>query len=48
MPNTKVKSRRKPSPNMILEAFQDHDLDPEQCFLIGDKKLICKLQKMLR
>ena len=38
MPNTKVKSRRKPSPNMILEAFRDHNLDPEQCFLIGDKK----------
>ena len=38
MPNTKAKSRRKPSPNMILEAFQDHDLDPEKCFLIGDKK----------
>ncbi len=38
MPNTKAKSRRKPSPNMILEAFQDHNLDPEKCFLIGDKK----------
>ena len=38
MPNTKVNSRRKPSPNMIIEAFQDHDLDPKKCFLIGDKK----------
>ena len=38
MPNNKVSSRRKPSPNMIIEAFQDHDLDPEQCFLVGDKR----------
>jgi D-glycero-D-manno-heptose 1,7-bisphosphate phosphatase len=38
MPNNKINSRRKPSPNMIIEAFQDHNLDPKQCFLIGDKK----------
>ena len=38
MPNNEINSRRKPSPNMIIEAFQDHDLDPGQCFLIGDKK----------
>ena len=38
MPTNNVNCRRKPSPNMIFEAFQDHDLDPDQCFLIGDKK----------
>ena len=37
MPNKKEKTRRKPSPKMIHEAFTKYNLDPEQCFLVGDK-----------
>ena len=28
---------RKPRPGMILKAFADHDLDRQQCFLMGDR-----------
>ncbi len=38
LPDKNNISRRKPSPKMIEEAFIDHNLDPEQCFLVGDKK----------
>ena len=37
MPNNKKNTRRKPSPKMIHEAFEKYNLDPEQCFLVGDK-----------
>ena len=29
-------ARRKPAPGMILEAISEHNLDPEQCWFIGD------------
>ncbi len=28
--------RRKPEPGMLLEAIDDHDLDPAQCWFLGD------------
>lgn len=28
--------RRKPQPGMLLEAIADHDLDPAQCWFLGD------------
>lgn len=31
--------RRKPSPEMILEAARDHNLDLNRSFLIGDKSI---------
>jgi len=37
MPNNKKNTRRKPSPKMINEALKKYNLDPEQCFLVGDK-----------
>ncbi len=36
-PDTAKTLRRKPSPKMIEEALSDHNLDPERCFLVGDK-----------
>lgn len=29
---------RKPKPGMILRALEEHEIDPEQSFLIGDSK----------
>ena len=37
--------RRKPSPKMIEEALSDHNLDPERCFLVGDKITDLKQRK---
>ena len=31
--------RRKPAPEMVLEAARDHDLDLERSFFIGDKAI---------
>lgn len=28
---------RKPSPGMFMQALQDHHLDPDQCWVIGDR-----------
>lgn len=29
---------RKPAPGMIVQACAEHDIDPQQSFLVGDKK----------
>ena len=31
--------RRKPAPEMVLEAVRDHDLDLERSFFVGDKAI---------
>ena len=38
LPNNNVKSRRKPSPAMINEAFNKHFISKKGSFLIGDKE----------
>ena len=35
---SKITSRRKPNPSMILEAIDKYKINKKKCFMIGDKK----------
>lgn len=37
--------RRKPSPQMLIEAIEKYDLDREKCFMVGDKNSDIKCAK---